>query len=415
VRQSPQNVDHHQNYLTNHHNSYYPVQNQGNPASYHGRNNMWSPTYPNFGLPPIQADSFGKQMKVIFHSMDDFDVFYNQVRNSACEWGIYLIDLHSVKHDKSLCPLEYNGCPITATRYNEIAAILYQYLARYDVISNDHTVVRNLINQLAEANDGYQVLYGMLTMVHPGLHKDRVVNPPKVNDYSDIHEYAKAFYTFLKFESFSGRPYTARDQVNQFINGLSHEYSPAIARVRQLLDTWQKYDPIGPDCLSPVSLPMTIERYMLEALGPASICMLRRKGNRGPAPNIDAKRNRNSSLRADHQSPAQQRRDGATDIICALCACYGHKTSECISMGKFIVLSENLKQLDPTIKVKLVEHLKQVQQQKQMSRKIHSKVDVIRQLYAQGKFNEAEESYNQEVLTEVDDESSDGISHNSNE
>jgi ABC-type microcin C transport system duplicated ATPase subunit YejF len=84
-------------------------------------------------------------------------------------------------------------------------------------------------------------------------------------------------------------------------------------------------------------------------------------------------------------------------------------------MGKFIVLSENLKQLDPTIKVKLVEHLKQVQQQKQMSRKIHSKVDVIRQLYAQGKFNEAEESYNQEVLTEVDDESSDGISHNSNE
>jgi hypothetical protein len=95
-----------------------------------------------------------------------------------------------------------------------MASTLYQKLSNPDVIPMEHTSIRNIINRFAEHNDGYMVLYAMLELVHPALHKDAVVLPPKsVECNEDIHLYAQKFDTWLWYETYAGRPYSARETV----------------------------------------------------------------------------------------------------------------------------------------------------------------------------------------------------------
>jgi hypothetical protein len=75
---------------------------------------------------------------------------------------------------------------------------LYQKLQSTDVIPMEYTAIRNIINRFAEQNDGYEVLYAMLELVHPALQKDAVILPPKsckCND--DIHLYYQKFVSIF--------------------------------------------------------------------------------------------------------------------------------------------------------------------------------------------------------------------------
>jgi hypothetical protein len=106
-------------------------------------------------------------------------VFYNQLLNGMEQFGFYLIPLQSVVYRKSLCPEKVNNIPITPWRKQAMASSLYQKLQSTDVIPMDYTAIRNIINRFAEHNNGYEVLYAMLELVHPALQKDAVILPPK--------------------------------------------------------------------------------------------------------------------------------------------------------------------------------------------------------------------------------------------
>jgi hypothetical protein len=86
----------------------------------------------------------------------------------------------------------------------------------------EYTSIQNIINRYAESNDGYQVLYAMLELVHPALQTDAVISAPKSGDCEeDIHLYAQKFDAWLRYENYTNRPYCPREQVNKFINELS--------------------------------------------------------------------------------------------------------------------------------------------------------------------------------------------------
>jgi hypothetical protein len=58
----------------------------------------------------------------------------------------------------------------------------------------EHSSIRDIISCFAAHNDGYQVLYAILEMVHPALHKYAVVLPPNSSDCNkDVHLYAKKY------------------------------------------------------------------------------------------------------------------------------------------------------------------------------------------------------------------------------
>ena len=83
-----------------------------------------------------------------------------------------------------------------------MASTLYQKLQDTDVIPMNYTAIQNIINWYAELNNGYKVLYAMLEFVHPALHRDAVILPPKSEECNDdIHLYAQKFDSWLGYEN----------------------------------------------------------------------------------------------------------------------------------------------------------------------------------------------------------------------
>jgi len=189
-------------------------------------------------LPPVNHNAAIKHAKIQYTGLGDLFVFHTQLLNGMEQFGIYLSPLDTVKYQQSVCPAKYNHQPITPRRYRTMASTLYQKLQNPEVIPLEHTAIRNIINRYAEKNDGYKVLYAMLELVHPALHQDAVLLPPKSTECNeDVHFYAQKFDSWLKYEAYANRPYSARETVNLFLKELSPHFAPAISRIRWLMDT----------------------------------------------------------------------------------------------------------------------------------------------------------------------------------
>jgi len=108
------------------------------------------------------------------------------------QFGVYLSPLDTVKYKESVCPAYFNDFSITPHHYQTMASTLYQKLQSPDVVPLEHTAVCSIIKRYAEKNDGYEVFYSMLEMVHPALHQDAVLLPPKSTECNEnIHLYAQ--------------------------------------------------------------------------------------------------------------------------------------------------------------------------------------------------------------------------------
>lgn len=223
---------------------------------------MRMPQYSPNGLPILNPDMFSRRVKITLTNVDDTLVFYTHLLNQSFQWGILWKPVNHIKFGQSLCPQSYNGCAITKARYLSMAAILYEFLSKNDTIPIDRTGPRQIVSQLADANDGYLVLYAMLQVVHPDLNKDAIFDMPGINHCVDIHEYATKCDTFFKYEKCAGRPYAPCEKVVRFLRGLNETYTPAIARLQTSLDNWQPWDIKGPAILQLLQLPAIIDRIL---------------------------------------------------------------------------------------------------------------------------------------------------------
>jgi hypothetical protein len=96
---------------------------------------------------------------------------------------------------------------ISPRRKQIMGSTLYQKLQSYEVIPMEYTAIQNIINRFAEHNDGYEVLYAMLELVHPALQKDAVILPPKSHECDDnIHMYYQKFDAWLRYETHTNTP-----------------------------------------------------------------------------------------------------------------------------------------------------------------------------------------------------------------
>jgi hypothetical protein len=104
--------------------------------------------------------------------------------------------------------------PIPMEQYAAMAAILYEYLSRHDVVPNEYASIHRIIKCLSKTNYGYLVLYKMLELKHPLLQKDPVQLMPTVKECgNDLDEYASKLDTFFHASSLDGRPFSTRAQV----------------------------------------------------------------------------------------------------------------------------------------------------------------------------------------------------------
>jgi len=332
-------------------------------------------------LPPVNHDAAIKRAKIQYTGIGDFFVFYHQLLNGMAQFGIYLSHLDNVRYQESVCPAEYNGITITPHRYQLMASTLYQKLQNPEVIPHEHTAIRHIINRYAEQNDGYKVLYAMLELIHPVLHQDAVLLPPKSTECNeDIHLYAQKFDSWLKYEAYANRPYTARETVNLFLRELSSHFAPAISRIRRLMDTWNQYDANVPEPLRLSSLPVTIERYMNEETNTPYVRRIhhpqspRKSGRSSGTPEDKGKDPRHDKTKDLRPSK---------DHMCRLCGGYGHDDEHCDFTAKLLNVQDTAKKVDARLKEKLKDQYK-LEQQKRRNRKLRKKVGVIRQMLDDG-------------------------------
>jgi hypothetical protein len=360
---------HHQNHNSIPHTVHLPPQS-GTSKEY--------PSMDQYELPPVNHDAAIKCAKIQYTSLGDLFVFYNQLLNSMEQFGVYLSPLDTVRYQESVCPAAYNHQPITPRHYRTMASTLYQKLQNPEVVPLEHTAIRNIINRYAEQNDGYKVLYAMLELVHPALHQDAVLLPPKSTECNeDVHLYAQKFDSWLKYEAFANMPYSARETVNLFLRELSPHFAPAISRVRRLMDTWNQYDPSVPEPLRITSLPVTIERFLNEETNTTTTPWIRRMHS-NPSPR---KGGRPTHVPDDKSRDKDTRQ--AKDRTCRLCGGYGHEDAHCDFMAKWINAQDALKTVDAKLKERLKDTYKQ-EQQRRRNRKLCKKVGVIRQMLDDG-------------------------------
>ena len=69
--------------------------------------------------------------------------------------------MEQFQKNKSLCPMDFYGVPITPFSY-EMKSSLYHFLAQMTIVSIDNHDVCNIINKYALTTDGYQALYDIM-------------------------------------------------------------------------------------------------------------------------------------------------------------------------------------------------------------------------------------------------------------
>ncbi len=143
-------------------------------------------------------------------------------------------------------------------------------------------------------------------------------------------------------EKYSGWTYKPREQLNRFLNGLDATYGPAITRVRNQLDNWNKKDQSIPENLQLANLPNLVEGYM-EDQGDGAVVRRFIKGNNSKKQDTD-----------DRPSPAV---DASVrpyvDVKCPLCQSFGHHKYNCDRMALWLYLKEGSKLVDDKLKLKI--------------------------------------------------------------
>jgi hypothetical protein len=223
------------------------------------------------GLPYLHHSNLLKHTKEAYPGSEQSYTWYMEFRSTVQQWGVLLLRMESFQKNVSLCPQEYHGIPITPTRYRDMAFSLYQVLAQNTIITDAHSDVQNILNRHASTQDGYHVMYDIMERIHPKLDPDTTYPVPNSIDCADIHEYYRHLDSYFIHERFAGRDYSPREQLNIFLRGLDSANSPAVTRIRHIMDTWSTTDPITPDVLEITTLPNTIEKFMEEDGGKAHI------------------------------------------------------------------------------------------------------------------------------------------------
>lgn len=230
-------------------------------------------------------------------------------------------------------------------------------LTRSDVIPDEFTTIKNIVDRYIDKNDGYQALYEILEPHHGLLQKRIKIRPPQSADFgNDIHEYTTLFNTFLISEQLQGLWYSKEKKVTTFLLGLDAYFQPAVAHIENLLDSWGQTG-MNPKC-EPHKLPSTIDEFMSRNHPKngqyAVVHTLAYPPNiQSPTtlttPDNDIFIHITKQQQKDLQEPRK-----SVDIYCDACGGYGHPWRCCDFLAKTLKAAHFMTNLDKTKQIEIV-------------------------------------------------------------
>ena len=137
-------------------------------------------------------------------------------------------------------PINYLDPDFNSLAYQRSATALYTKIAQIDF--GKVPVFEQFVTYESQTQDGYRVLYAMLSIIHPNLVQRSKMMEPTFTSNSNLFDYIRHYRNWLEFERVCSRTYSHIEQLTTVINALDKvgTYTKALNNIRLNLQLHQK-------------------------------------------------------------------------------------------------------------------------------------------------------------------------------
>jgi hypothetical protein len=208
----------------------------------------------------------------------DLITYYKQLQAMAVTYNVFLREFHqltpwnrSENTIPSTCLFEIIDVPTkTIDAYRRMKSVLYSKIIKSEFNHPEHKAI---IAHGSEQQDGFEILYDLMTQCHPKLasatRKYRVTNHrPEMGRNDSVYDYVKHLHNWMEIEKIDGHEYDNDQILNIVMEQLRADtrYDLAVASIQSeltLRDTFQRQygASVFPEGLILRNLPGTIMSY----------------------------------------------------------------------------------------------------------------------------------------------------------
>lgn len=215
---------------------------------------------------------------ITVNSSSDLITYYKQLQAMAVTYNVFLREFHeltpwnrSENSIPSTCLFKVIDVPTkTIDAYRRMKSVLYSKILKSKFNHPEHKAI---ISHGSEQQDGFEILYDLMTQCHPKLasatRKYRVTNHrPDMGKNDSVYEYVKQLHNWMEIEKIDGHEYDNDQTLNIVMEQLRADtrYDLAVASIQSeltLRDTFQRQygASVFPEGLTLRNLPGTIMSY----------------------------------------------------------------------------------------------------------------------------------------------------------
>jgi hypothetical protein len=321
---------------------------------------------------------------ITVNSSNDLITYYKQLQAMAVTYNIFLREFHeltpwnrSENSIPSTCLFTIIDVPTkTIDAYRRMKSVLYSKILKSEFNHPEHKAI---IAHGSEQQDGFEILYDLMTQCHPKLasatRKYRVTNHrPDMGKNDSVYEYVKQLHNWMEIEKIDGHNYDNDQILNIVMEQLRADtrYDLAVASIQSeltLRDTFQRQygASVFPEGLTLRNLPGTIMSYYSDD----------EKRQLFPTPSSNTSViNVLHSQETTDDAIVRSMRDNTSfarksiDKLCGGCGKYGHDIfkSGCDFCAQHLIASEFFKKY-PKASNKILEQYREHQLQRQKQRR----------------------------------------------
>lgn len=115
-------------------------------------------------------------------------------------------------------PIEYDDPEFDSLTYQRSATSLYTKLASID--PSKVLVFRQFVNYKSQIQDGYCVIYAILSIIHPNIVQRSKITEPSFDNDTNLFVYIRHYCDWLEFERVCARTYTPTEQLTTIIDAM---------------------------------------------------------------------------------------------------------------------------------------------------------------------------------------------------
>ena len=211
----------------------------------------------------LQDKDFIRHAPKLLGPLDEDDglSLYSQIQRNALVYNILVTDIEEINKwtmEKGSAPptypIHYLDPDFHSLAYQRSATALYTKISNIDF--SKVPVFQQFVNYESQTQDGYRVLYAILSIIHPNIVERSKMEEPSFSEHPNLFNYIRHYRNWLEFERVCSRTYSPIEQLTTVLNEMdkSGKYNKAVSSIRMNLQFHQKMSESSPHTPFPSNL-----------------------------------------------------------------------------------------------------------------------------------------------------------------